>query len=616
MSNVFMNGGIDGFSMQEIQQTIKDRHRHNQVLNTNSDVTFNSLKTDTIQTITLDMQNHTINNVATPTVPSDAATKEYVDNSVGADGMTLDTDQTVTGIKTFQAPPVISTITNGGTLTLPTSTDTLVGKATMDILSNKSLEYPTIIGGAYYQGTLDMVGHSIIDVLDPVTAQDAATKNYVDVFVQGLQTKQAVRVATIGSFPSFTFANNTMTGTGAIPTVDGQTMVVGDRVLVKNQSDAQYNGIYTVTALNPWSLTRAADADTDDEVVSGIYCFVTDGSTNKDQGFVLSTLNPITLNTTPLNFVKFSSQSVNVGTGLVKDGNTISVNPTLNNMTLSNVKLTGPVTLDNNFEFWDQGMFGDDGTGMFISNMNYWNGSNWVATGTAATTIKLDNSGVTAWRVNTGLTPGQLIIPNTVGYIDPTGVLNFPGANLTGNVAMNSHSITDVADPVNPQDVATKNYVDTHTGGFQAYALSAYLSTALSDITGRNMPWHVYCDTILVNTVPSSYNTTTGIWTAPYTGSYLFTCSVSFNSLTTDNQFASTTIYQSGSTSYYQIITYVPCYSLNSSLMTVQGSIILPVEAGDTISFSSYVYGVGSSQNVGINGGTAQGTYLNINKVY
>ena len=47
-------------------------------------------------------------------------------------------------------------------------------------------------------------------------------------------------------------------------------------------------------------MTRATDADTDAEVVSGIYCFVTDGSTNKDQGFVLSTLNPITLNTTPL----------------------------------------------------------------------------------------------------------------------------------------------------------------------------------------------------------------------------------------------------------------------------------------------------------------------------
>ena len=45
--------------------------------------------------------------------------------------------------KTLTAP-VISTITNTGTLTLPTSTDTLVGKATTDTLTNKTLTSPTI----------------------------------------------------------------------------------------------------------------------------------------------------------------------------------------------------------------------------------------------------------------------------------------------------------------------------------------------------------------------------------------------------------------------------------------------------------------------------------------
>ena len=68
MANVFMNGGLDGFSSQEIEQTIKDRHRHNQMLNTTSDVTFknadisnNLTVAGTIQTTVLDMQNHTIN---------------------------------------------------------------------------------------------------------------------------------------------------------------------------------------------------------------------------------------------------------------------------------------------------------------------------------------------------------------------------------------------------------------------------------------------------------------------------------------------------------------------------------------------------------------------------
>lgn len=42
--------------------------------------------------------------------------------------------------------PVISSITNTGTLTLPTSTDTLVGRATTDTLTNKTLTTPVIVG--------------------------------------------------------------------------------------------------------------------------------------------------------------------------------------------------------------------------------------------------------------------------------------------------------------------------------------------------------------------------------------------------------------------------------------------------------------------------------------
>lgn len=53
--------------------------------------------------------------------------------------LTLGLNQTITGIKTFSTAPIISTISNTGTLTLPTTTDTLIGRATTDILTNKSL---------------------------------------------------------------------------------------------------------------------------------------------------------------------------------------------------------------------------------------------------------------------------------------------------------------------------------------------------------------------------------------------------------------------------------------------------------------------------------------------
>jgi hypothetical protein len=56
-----------------------------------------------------------------------------------------DRTQTLTN-KTLTAP-VISTISNTGVLTLPTSTDTLVGRATTDTLTNKTLTSPVINGG-------------------------------------------------------------------------------------------------------------------------------------------------------------------------------------------------------------------------------------------------------------------------------------------------------------------------------------------------------------------------------------------------------------------------------------------------------------------------------------
>lgn len=58
---------------------------------------------------------------------------------------TLTGTQTLTN-KTLTAP-IISTISNTGTLTLPTSTDTLVGRATTDTLTNKTLTSPVVSGG-------------------------------------------------------------------------------------------------------------------------------------------------------------------------------------------------------------------------------------------------------------------------------------------------------------------------------------------------------------------------------------------------------------------------------------------------------------------------------------
>ena len=70
--------------------------------------------------------------------------------------------------------------------------------------------------------------------------------------------------------------------------------------------------------------TRAADFDSSSDASPGSFVFVEQGTTNGDNGFVL-TNNSVTLGTTALVFVQFSGAGqITAGTGLTKNGNTIN----------------------------------------------------------------------------------------------------------------------------------------------------------------------------------------------------------------------------------------------------------------------------------------------------
>ena len=177
----------------------------------------------------------------------------------------------------------------------------------------------------YYDDSAKLATHTngvtitgrIMSLTDPSSDQDAATKAYVDSVASGLDVKESVRAATTGNGTlASAFANG--------QTLDGVTLATGDRILLKNQSTASENGVYTVNASG--APTRATDYDTTAEVNTGAFSFVEEGTVNQSTGWTLTTTGTITLGSTSLAYTQFSGAGlITPGDGLDKSGNTLSV---------------------------------------------------------------------------------------------------------------------------------------------------------------------------------------------------------------------------------------------------------------------------------------------------
>jgi hypothetical protein len=171
--------------------------------------------------------------------------------------------------------------------------------------------------GGTMSGAIAMGTNKITGLGTPTDAADAATKAYVDSAAQGIDWKASVRAATTGNI---TLASALENG----DTLDGVTLATGDRVLVKNQSTGSENGIYVVKVSG--APDRSTDADTGAELTSNFAVFVEEGTTNADQGYVLTNDGAITVGTTALTFTQFTGLGqVVAGDGLAKTGNTLNV---------------------------------------------------------------------------------------------------------------------------------------------------------------------------------------------------------------------------------------------------------------------------------------------------
>ena len=167
-------------------------------------------------------------------------------------------------------------------------------------------------------------------------------KSYVDAVANGLDVKASVKVATTANLAAtYNNGNGTLTASsnGAI-SVDGVTLSVNDRVLVKDQTTQTQNGFYKVTATGSggaaFVLTRTPDADAASELTGGAFTFVEEGTANADNGYVLTTNGTPTLGTTAITFEQFSGAGqISAGAGLTKTGNTIDVVGTADKITVA-----------------------------------------------------------------------------------------------------------------------------------------------------------------------------------------------------------------------------------------------------------------------------------------
>lgn len=369
---------------------------------------------------------------------------------------------------------------------------------------------------------VDFQNFRLINLADPQNAQDAATKAYVDAVKQALDIKDSVRVATT--------ANITLSGT---QTIDGVSVVAGDRVLVKNQSTGSQNGIY-VAASGAWS--RSIDANISTEVTAGLFVFVEEGTANGDTGWVLTTNGPITLDTTALTFTQFSGAGqIEAGAGLTKTGNTIDAVGTAgrivvnaDNIDLATVSVGSTVV--SALRKFDIDSYGRvvQAAAATGSDLNTAYGSQTANTVLAApdgsagnpsfralvandipnlSTDKLTSGTLPIARGGTGVsttpTNGQLLIGNGSGYTlaTLTGGTAISITNAAGSITINNTGVTSLTGTANQVTVSASTGAVTlslpqniHTGATPTFAGI----------------------TITAGTVTSStpYNSTTQTWNA------------------------------------------------------------------------------------------------------
>ena len=344
-------------------------------------------------------------------------------------------------------------ITSVGTLT----SLSVSGTATTGNLTTGGILTVSGTSVSSISGNLNMNSKFVVSVSDPVNLQDVATKNYVDTKISsGINYHQPVNVATTTTLAVATSGttayyspNGAANGIGAyISTTGTFTLIdtvniatIGTRILVKDEANAIWNGVYTYA--NATAIIRSTDADeygsdSTEQLSINDYFFTQNGVTNKGTSFIVSApTGIITFGTSNITFSIFSSsQTYSAGTGLTLTSTVFSVDNSQPQITavgtLTSLSISGNANVGNiganNAVFTSV-----SGNGSSLSSITGANVTGAVAFATTANAVAGANvSGAVAFATTANSVAGA----NVSGQVNYAAVANsVAGANVIGEVA-------------------------------------------------------------------------------------------------------------------------------------------------------------------------------------
>jgi len=359
----------------------------------------------------------------------------------------------------------------------------------------------------------------------PSNATDAVTKSYADNISAGLNAHDSVLAGTTGNLSATYTAGTTGadggTGVGAflqatangalvvdgVTTASSPAIAIGERILVKDQTSASQNGIYTVTVIGsstaPWKMTRATDYDNSiaGEVFSGDITFVVSGATQANLGYVMNSrgtavtpANGIKIGTDAISWTQFSGAAqIVAGAGLTKSANTLDAVGTTNRI------LVNADNIDISPNYVGQSSITTLGT----ITTGVWNGTNINATqvtGTVAaatTAVNLTGTILATQVTGTALTQTTTFAGDVTGTSGTTLIatsavttVKLADGSVTASKTSSASPSTNYGSVTSGNGASATYWVDT--GGVITNGATYVATSGVSGTAGQN--------TILVST--------------------------------------------------------------------------------------------------------------------